>query len=73
MASDRLIVFTRYPEPGRTKTRLIAKLGAAGAAGLQREMTIHTLATAQGLAGSRSKSGSSAATRPRCAGPSAAG
>jgi len=52
MASDRLIVFTRYPEPGRTKTRLIAKLGAAGAAGLQREMTIHTLATAQGLAGS---------------------
>lgn len=50
MAPDRLIVFTRYPEPGRTKTRLIASLGADGAAELQREMTIHTLSTARGLA-----------------------
>ena len=36
---DRLIVFTRYPEPGRTKTRLIPALGAEGAADLQRRMT----------------------------------
>ncbi|MBU2537128.1 MAG: DUF2064 domain-containing protein, partial [Proteobacteria bacterium] len=36
---DRLILFTRYPEPGRTKTRLIPALGAQGAAALQRRMS----------------------------------
>lgn len=36
---SRLIVFTRYPAPGRTKTRLIPVLGPAGAADLQRRMT----------------------------------
>ncbi|MGD1904233.1 MAG: TIGR04283 family arsenosugar biosynthesis glycosyltransferase [Geitlerinemataceae cyanobacterium] len=35
----RTIVFTRYPEPGRTKTRLIPGVGARGAALLQRWMT----------------------------------
>lgn len=45
----RLIVFTRYPEPGETKTRLIPTLGAQGAADLQRAMTEHALATAQSL------------------------
>jgi rSAM/selenodomain-associated transferase 2/rSAM/selenodomain-associated transferase 1 len=35
----RLIVFTRYPEPGLTKTRLIPVLGPEGAARLQAEMT----------------------------------
>ena len=39
----RLIVFTRYPEPGRTKTRLIPILGPEGAAALHRRMTEHTL------------------------------
>ncbi len=38
-----LIIFTRYPVPGRTKTRLIPALGAEGAADLQRQMTEHTL------------------------------
>jgi len=38
-----LIVFTRYPEPGTTKTRLIPLIGAAGAADIQRKMTEHTL------------------------------
>ena len=28
----RLVLFTRYPEPGTTKTRMIPELGAAGAA-----------------------------------------
>jgi rSAM/selenodomain-associated transferase 2/rSAM/selenodomain-associated transferase 1 len=41
---ERLLVFTRYPEPGRTKTRLIPALGERGAADLQRRMTEHTLA-----------------------------
>ncbi len=39
----QLIVFTRFPAAGVTKTRLIPALGAAGAALLQREMTEHTL------------------------------
>ncbi len=34
-----LIMVTRFPRPGRTKTRLIPVLGAAGAAQLQRCMT----------------------------------
>ncbi|NJN85445.1 MAG: DUF2064 domain-containing protein [Leptolyngbyaceae cyanobacterium SL_7_1] len=38
-----LIVFTRYPEPGKTKTRLIPALGADGAAIVQRRMTEHTI------------------------------
>ena len=40
---EGLIIFTRYPEPGKTKTRLIPSLGPDGAAGLQRRMTEHTL------------------------------
>jgi len=42
-----LIIFTRYPEPGITKTRLIPALGAVGAATLQRQMTEYVLAQAQ--------------------------
>jgi rSAM/selenodomain-associated transferase 2/rSAM/selenodomain-associated transferase 1 len=41
--TERLIVFTRYPIPGKAKTRLIPALGAEGAASLQRQMTKHTL------------------------------
>ena len=47
---ERLIIFTRYPEPGRTKTRLIPALGATGAAELHRRMTEQALATARQLA-----------------------
>jgi rSAM/selenodomain-associated transferase 2/rSAM/selenodomain-associated transferase 1 len=43
---ERLIVFTRFPEPGKTKTRLIPALGASGAADLQRQMTEHIIASA---------------------------
>jgi rSAM/selenodomain-associated transferase 2/rSAM/selenodomain-associated transferase 1 len=48
-SSEHLIVFTRYPEPGKTKTRLIPVLGAEGAAALQRQMTEHTLAQVRTL------------------------
>ncbi len=44
-AKNHVILFTRYPEPGKTKTRLIPALGADGAAALQKKMTEHTLAT----------------------------
>ena len=40
---QRLVVFSRYPEAGTTKTRLIPALGAEGAADLQRGMTRHVL------------------------------
>lgn len=42
--SQRLILFTRYPQPGKAKTRLIPALGAAGAADLHRQMVEQTLA-----------------------------
>lgn len=48
-AKERLIIFTRYPEPGLTKTRLIQALGAEGAAALQRQMTEYTLSKVREL------------------------
>lgn len=42
--NDQLILFTRFPEPGRVKTRLIPALGTQGAADLQRELTEHCMA-----------------------------
>ena len=44
---NRLIIFTRYPEPGRSKTRLIPALGPDGAADLQRRMAEHALVWAR--------------------------
>jgi uncharacterized protein len=40
---QHLVVFTRFPEIGKTKTRLIPFLGAEGAANLQHQMTEHTI------------------------------
>lgn len=48
---ERLIIFTRYPEPGKTKTRLIPVLGAEGAAIFQRRMTEQKLAEVRELQG----------------------
>jgi rSAM/selenodomain-associated transferase 1 len=42
---DRIIIFGRYPVPGRTKTRLIPALGAVDAARLQRWLTEKILKT----------------------------
>lgn len=46
---NQLILFTRYPQPGMAKTRLIPVLGEAGAATLSQQMTEHTLAQVQAL------------------------
>ena len=46
LTSERLIVFTRFPEVGKSKTRLIPALGEYGAADLQRQMTEHTISAA---------------------------
>lgn len=40
----QLIIFTRFPEPGKTKTRLIPAVGARGAARLHRQMAEHIIA-----------------------------
>ncbi len=44
-----LLVFTRLPVPGKTKTRLIPSLGTHGAANLQKQMTEHLLTQFQNL------------------------
>ncbi len=49
MSAQRLIIFTRYPQPGATKTRLIPALGAEGAADLQRQLTEKVVAEARQL------------------------
>lgn len=49
----KLIIFTRYPEPGKTKTRLIPLLGEKGASNLQRKMTEATIGMIEPLIQSR--------------------
>jgi len=43
----RLVLLTRFPEPGRVKTRLIPALGAEGATALHRRLVLRTLRTAE--------------------------
>ncbi len=43
MTNVRIVLFTRYPEPGRAKTRLIPALGPRAAAELHRRLTERTL------------------------------
>ncbi len=43
------IIFSRYPRPGFSKTRLIPHLGSVAAADLQRRMTEAVVAQAKGL------------------------
>lgn len=42
--APRIVLFTRWPEPGRAKTRLIPAIGAERAAALHRRLTERTLA-----------------------------
>jgi uncharacterized protein len=51
--TETLIIFSRYPEIGKTKTRMIPALGASGAAELQRQMSEHTIKIARQLQLSR--------------------
>lgn len=53
---EQLIIFTRYPEPGKTKTRLIPALGEQGSAALQRQMTEHLISRSRRLSPSRTLS-----------------
>ena len=47
----RIVVLARAPRPGHCKTRLIPKLGAVGAARLQRALTLRTLRSALAAGG----------------------
>jgi rSAM/selenodomain-associated transferase 1 len=49
LQENHVIIFTRYPEPGTTKTRMIPLLGEIGAANLHKLMTEHTLKQVQEL------------------------
>ncbi len=51
MSGSRLIVITKYPVPGRVKTRLKVALGDERAAFLHREMVEHTLEWASAWSG----------------------
>ncbi len=53
MIPEKLMIFTRYPEPGKTKTRLIPVLGKAGAANLHRLMAQKAIARSISLQNSR--------------------
>nr|MBF0222778.1 TIGR04282 family arsenosugar biosynthesis glycosyltransferase [Desulfobulbaceae bacterium] len=46
----QLLIFTRYPEPGKTKTRLVPALGDDGAAQLHRQMAERTVSMAASFA-----------------------
>jgi rSAM/selenodomain-associated transferase 2/rSAM/selenodomain-associated transferase 1 len=46
-ARKRLVLFTKFPVPGKVKTRLIPSLGAEGSAGLHRRLVLRTLRTAR--------------------------
>lgn len=50
---DRVILFTRYPIPGKTKKRLIPALGPINAANLHRHMTEKILGTVRTAASRR--------------------
>ncbi|MGO9122088.1 MAG: TIGR04283 family arsenosugar biosynthesis glycosyltransferase [Desulfomonilaceae bacterium] len=50
LSRNHVIVFTRYPEAGKTKTRLKAELGPEGAAELQRVMSEHAIGRVRELA-----------------------
>lgn len=50
---EHLLIFARYPEPGRTKTRLIPALGAERAAAISRHLTERAFETAQRFAAER--------------------
>lgn len=72
---DRVIIFTRYPTPGKTKKRLIPALGPVGAADLHREMTENTVTVARRAVAGKPMSvevcldGGSAAQMERWLGP----
>ena len=55
MGRRRLVIFTRYPEPGKVKTRLISALGQEGASNLHKTMSEHTLRWAKSLSRSDPK------------------
>jgi len=54
--TERIIVFTRFPQPGTTKTRLIPLMGPEAAAEVHRKMTEHIVAQLKPLRTTRNVS-----------------
>lgn len=52
-SDERLVVFCRYPVPGRVKTRLAPALGRLGAAELHRRLTERVISLAEAVAAGR--------------------
>jgi rSAM/selenodomain-associated transferase 1 len=50
LMNSELLIFTRYPEPGKTKTRLAPALGDDGAAEMHRQMAEQTITMAVSFA-----------------------
>jgi rSAM/selenodomain-associated transferase 1 len=48
--SNILLLFTRFPDPGKVKTRLIQALGSTGACNLHRRLTSHMIHIAKHFA-----------------------
>jgi rSAM/selenodomain-associated transferase 1 len=46
---EMLLIFTRFPEPGKVKTRLIPKLGSSGAAVIYRHLAEQVVRTARSV------------------------
>ena len=55
MIKERLIIFTRYPVPGKTKTRMIPALGEEGAAELHSRMAEYILLNLLSLCNEKSR------------------
>ncbi len=53
IAAESLLIFFRFPEAGRVKTRLIPRLGPEGAAALYRRLAEHVLRQARLVSRSR--------------------
>jgi len=53
VSDEKLVVFCRYPVPGRVKTRLVPTLGRLGAAELHRRLTERVISLAEGVAAGR--------------------
>ena len=55
ISNSRLLIFSRYPVPGKAKTRLIPALGTQGAAQLHQRMTEYAVKVARSIHGSNSE------------------
>ena len=71
MSPSRIVIFARYPEPGRAKTRTIPALGPAGAARLQGAGLDRILREAAGVSRPSDRAADRCDVEVRCTGATA--